>query len=656
MLQLITAAALFLSGGIAALLFKGRASFFAAFAFAAAAALCGLSVLPELLSGGKAELYISWSLPFGAFHTAADPLSGIFALALLIISPLLVCYAAGYLHEDTGRSGAKLNLFFMMLTSAAMLMVLISADSILFLISWEIMTIASFFMMSYDHDKGEVREAGWLYLVVAHTGGAVLLVMFLLMSSINGDTELHIDYGISAFASSALFLMALFGFGTKTGFLPLHVWLPEAHPAAPSHASAMMSGLMLNMGLYGFLRIYSLFAAPQKWWGISLIAIGAASAIAGLLYSISQKNIKRALAYSSIENMGIAAMGIGCGIMGISIANPTMIFFGFAGALMHMLNHSIFKPLLFLGAGASLHASGTANIEELGGLAKKMPVTSSCFLTGAAAISGLPPLNGFIGEFLIYYAAFSGLMMQNPEITVLMLAVIITLAISGGLAALSFTRLYGIVFSGEARTEKADPSKIHEAAWTMRVPMIIMSAICLVIMPFAPFIPKFLASTVYVFAEPDSLAEDILAGSKVLTGVSSGAAIFLIILIVLIFIRSKLPGAENVKSTVTWDCGYARPNARIQYTGTSFSRPVTDFFRLVLPEKKKQREPRGFFPKNAYSENVCLDFVLDKILAPLAELLIKLCIKLHAIQCGNLHVYILYMIVTLLILLIWKLA
>ena len=276
------------------------------------------------------------------------------------------------------------------------------------------MSLASFFLVMFDDEKESVRRAGWIYLVAMHLGTAFLLAMFLLLGQERRLAGFRAALGRARRRSGVLFLLAVVGFGTKAGFIPLHVWLPEAHPAAPSHVSAVMSGVMIKTGIYGLLRMLTLLGPPPAWWGWTLLGIGVVSGVLGVLFALAQHDLKRLLAYHSVENIGIIALGLGVGLLGISYGNPTMAALGFAGGLLHVVNHAVFKSLLFLGAGSVLHATGTGEIDRLGGLLKRMPVTGATFLVGAAAISGLPPLNGFVSEFLIYLGALAGLGSRRP--------------------------------------------------------------------------------------------------------------------------------------------------------------------------------------------------------------------------------------------------
>ncbi len=292
-----------------------------------------------------------------------------------------------------------------------MTLVLVARNAVLFLSAWELMAVSSFFLVTFEHERESVRSAGWIYLVATHLGTGFLLAFFILMGRETGSMNFDVwaAQGIHTQGlAGILFLMAVVGFGTKAGFMPFHVWLPEAHPAAPSHVSALMSGVMIKTGIYGLLRAFTFLGAPPLWWGWLFIGIGLSSGVLGVLFALAQHDLKRLLAYHSVENIGIIALGIGVGLLGQNTGSPALVALGFGGALLHVLNHALFKGLLFLGAGAVAHSAGTREIDRLGGLLKQMPWTAATFLIGAAAISGLPPLNGFVSEFLIFLGAFKG--------------------------------------------------------------------------------------------------------------------------------------------------------------------------------------------------------------------------------------------------------
>jgi len=374
---------------------------------AAMAGICG--ALLSLAGGSRESWQIDWGLPFGPAEIAVDPLSALFLLPIFIVSACCAVYALSYWPAaENPESASRLTLSFAILT-ASLGIIVIARHAILFLAAWEIMAVACYFAMTVDSRKKEVREAGILYLVTAHIGALALFAYFALLKGEAGSYLFPPAGSLSASAATAIFLFALIGFGMKAGVVPLHIWLPSAHANAPSHVSAIMSGVLIKMGIYGLIRTVSFFAAIPFWWGVLVLAAGVISGLIGVIFAIGQHDIKRLLAYHSIENIGIIAMGTGVALMGTSAGIPSLVMLGMAGALLHTLNHATFKPLLFLCAGSVIHSCGTREIDRMGGLLKKMPLTGALFLTGAVAICGLPPLNGFVSEWLIYLGLFRGI-------------------------------------------------------------------------------------------------------------------------------------------------------------------------------------------------------------------------------------------------------
>jgi formate hydrogenlyase subunit 3/multisubunit Na+/H+ antiporter MnhD subunit len=372
--------------------------------------------------------------------------------------------------------------FFFNLFVASMALVVVARNAVLFLVSWEMMSVTAFFLVTFEHEKRDVRAAGWIYLVATHLGAAFLLAMFLLLGrqahSLDFDDFAVAATNLAPAVTGLVFVLALIGFGAKAGFVPLHVWLPEAHPAAPSHVSALMSGVMIKIGIYGVLRTMMLLAKPAAWWGPVLVIIGLAGGVLGVSLAVFQRDLKRALAYSSIENVGLIMLALGVGVWGITSAHPTVAILGLAGGLLHIWNHSLMKGLMFLSAGSVLHGTGTKDLERLGGLMKRMPRTGVAMTLGALAIAAVPPLNGFVSEWLIFMAMLrGGLEFTGVSRTGLLLAAGV-LAFIGGLASICFVRLVGIVLLGQSRSEQARHA--HESSGWMTVPLGVLAAFCVV--------------------------------------------------------------------------------------------------------------------------------------------------------------------------------
>lgn len=617
-----------------------------------------IPTLTVLGSGQTLSLRWVWSVPFGSFFLEIDPLSAFFLFPVAILPALGAIYGLGYLRGHASEKPIGSHWFFYNLLAASMILVLTARNGVLFILAWEVMSIASFFLVTFEDDQSSVTEAGWIYLTATHLGAAFLFVVFILLGQGAGslDFDLFEPSLYSPAQAGIIFLLAFIGFGSKAGLIPFHVWLPEAHPAAPSHVSAVMSGVMIKTGLYGIMRTLSFLGTPPAWWGWVLVTAGLLSGVLGVLYALAQHDLKRMLAYSSVENIGIAALGLGVGIFGQSANIPAVALLGYMGALLHVLNHAFFKGLLFLGAGSILHASGTRILDRLGGLLKSMPWTGATFLVGAIAISGLPPLNGFASEFLIYFGALEGGCLFPRSTAIPSIAVIAGLALIGGLALACFTKAFGTIFLGEPRQTPAP--LIHEADWWMRIPMLILAAGCWAIGLFSPWIVEGMQP---VFRTIAGMPEEaiflsmtpILESMVLIAGVSSAliagiAALFLF--------RRWLLSGRPIGQTVTWDCGYAAPSPRMQYSGSSFSQPILHLLQGLIPLRTEVQPPQGIFPGAALFQTQTRDFFYAYLFRPLFVGIFWSLAKLRWLQHGRLQLYVLYIAITLLILLVWILG
>jgi formate hydrogenlyase subunit 3/multisubunit Na+/H+ antiporter MnhD subunit len=548
--------------------------------------------------------------------------------------------------------------FFFNLLIGCMALVVVAANSILFLILWEIMSLSSFFLVTFENEKESVRRAGWIYLVATHIGTAFLLVLFLMLGRKAGGATFDFDQILAAREAmapiaSVSFIFAIIGFGAKAGFIPFHVWLPEAHPAAPSHVSAVMSGIMIKTGIYGLLRTITFLGTPAPWWGWLLIGIGLSSGILGVLFALAQHDLKRLLAYHSVENIGIIALGLGLGVLGMSMDAPGLAVLGFGGGLLHVVNHALFKGLLFLGAGSVLHATGTLEIDHLGGLIKRMPWTAATFLIGAVAICGLPPLNGFISEFLIYASAFSAI--EKPAMGAAATLVIIGLALIGGLAVACFTKAFGVVFLGEPRSGHS--THAHEPGWAMRAPMLILAAGCVLIGLFARQAAGLTGRAVgAVTGLPiDEVRDHMTFAMGPLSSIVVIGCILVLLIVLLGFLRRRLLAGRTVEKSCTWDCGYARPAPSMQYTASSFAQPLTRMFGTFLRPQIRSEEPDGLFPAYGSFKTETADFFRQNLYHPLFDGVARLASKLRWLQQGRVQLYIFYIALTLFTLLIWNL-
>jgi hydrogenase-4 component B len=604
-----------------------------------------------LFKGGMESWRREITIPGGALSLYLDSLSAFFLFPILILSSLAAWYGTGYLKPSKKNLGV--HWFFYNLLVASMVTIVLAHNAILFLMAWEAMTLASFFLVTFDQEKETVREAGWIYLVASHLGTGCLFIFFLLIGAQHDSLEFERS---NATANGGIFLLALIGFGTKAGLMPLHVWLPEAHPAAPSHVSALMSGVMIKTGIYGLLRACELCGSLPAWVAWVVLGMGMASGILGILFALSQHNLKRLLAYSSVENMGIIAIGLGLGLLGISHHVPGLAMLGFLACLAHIINHASYKGLLFLCAGATGHATGTLDMNLLGGLLKRMPWTGATFAAGAAAICGLPPFNGFISEFLIFAGAFRAGTTSNGEVAILCLAVIAGLAFIGGLAVAAFAKAFGTTFLGEPRSEYARQG--HEVEVSMRWPIVLLASLCLILGITGPLlVPKLFPVVSGLTGYSQEIFQRELGPlMAVLPKITLASLVFFAFFAVCFALRRWLLLGRVVEQNTTWGCGYLRPDARIQYTASSFTQPFGDLFHWVLRTQRWMAAPSGFFPKPTSFRSETPDLCQGHLYHPAFLRLNWGLSKLRWLQHGKVQLYVLYIAAVLMILLVWKLA
>jgi hydrogenase-4 component B len=510
------------------------------------------------------------------------------------------------------------------------------------------MALLVYLAMCLEHGRPEVREAGLQYLVASHVTTLLMIVLFSLIAQHGGYSfpaggSLSPDTAVA----TAIFLTALVAFGMKAGIMPLHTWLPTAHANAPSHISAVMSGIVIKMGIYGLLRTLSFFSTPPLWWGILLLCLGIISAVVGVLFAIGQHDLKRLLAYHSIENIGIIVMGIGVALIGLTTGNRILFVLGMAGALLHVLNHALFKSLLFLGAGAVIHVAGTRDIDRMGGLSRTLPLTSLAFLTGAVAICGLPPLNGFVSELLIYLGIFKGFGTTSGTAAASLGVAAPLLALTGGLALACFVKVYGCVFLGEPRSPLPGP---HESP-AMTGAMAILAGLCALIglLPFAAvrLLEPVLAG---IYPEQGALLPSIRTTAH-LYGLSLAAAALILLIILLTFWYLSRLRAGPSGTTGTWDCGYAAPSPSMQYTASSFAEMLVGIFGGILRPERHQPEIKGLFPGRSSFQSHVPEVVLEKGILPFLAAVDRRLVAIRRLQNGQLNHYILYIFAALIILL-----
>lgn len=559
-----------------------------------------------------------------------------FQIPIIILGVAGAFHSIGYLRGHwEHRRGLYWALYFLTIFGMLSVIEKFCSMSILgILLAWEMMSLASAGLVGFDTHSKQTQRAFWTYLLASNAGAAFIMLMF-------AATPDHPILWI---------IFMIIGFGLKVGFPILHVWLPQAHPAAPAPVSAIMSGAMLNLGVLGII----FFSAPvailySSLIGYILVSLGVIGSLGGILFALGQRNIKTLLAFSSIENMGIISMALGLFfITRTNIAYQTTSIFAIAGAIYHIINHSLLKGGLFLSAGSIYKQTGTLNMEELGGLMKRMPILGRCFALNSVGICGIPPMNGFIGEFLIYVAAFYGVINGNSLIAAISATIAISLAFTGGLACAAFSKCFGACFMGEPRTEKAE--KATEGSAFMSAPIVVLTILTIPATFLAPSMFIWISNSL----EIPTFAKDV----NILTNLV--CIIFLLYMVIgfIYFVHNYiLPGGRKIRRGPTWDCGFAKPTARMEYTGTAFAQPLVDFFSPFLKSiRKLSRVTTNLFPKSSEYSIETKDAGTSLFWDPIFKLFSKLFNKLHGLQSGSLHFYILVMVIAILAMLIWAFA
>ena len=649
----LAALAVLLAGALSGLLL-GRRPGLALRAGSIAAVLGSLlglaAVLPFLLGASPAERLLPWSVPLGAFHLRLDPLSAFFQVALFAIAIPASAFGAGYMKPHVGRRPLAAFVFFYDLLLVALSLVLSACDGVLFLVAWEVMTVASFVLVTFDDEKLQVRRAGFVFLVASHVGTAFLLALFLLLGRNAGGFDFTRFEAVRAsgpVAPALLFALGLIGFGTKAGLVPLHVWLPEAHPAAPSHVSALLSAVMIKTGVYGIFRLLGFLPDLTVGYGILLGAIGLGSALSAITLTLGQADIKRALAYSSVENVGLVVLGIGLGVAATAAGLPVVAAFGFGGALFHVWNHALMKGLAFLGAGTLVQAAHSQDLEKMGGLLSRLPVTGTLFLVAAASLAALPPLAGFSSEWLLYLGLLSGSgAASGAESLVGYLAVAI-LALVGALAAISFTRIAGVALLGTPRSpEAAAAREVPPSQW---LPLALLASGCVLFGVF-PSLPLRLLSPAAVQVGGAQVAAALAPAAASSAAPRAVVGVLIAIVVGLIALRRRLGSAVVA---ATWGCGFSAPTARMAYTASSYSQLLlTGLVPLWLRPRVHLQAPRGIFPGRASFRTDPQDPARTRLFDPLFRVLGDRMSRLRRFQAGRLNLQLLYTVVTVLALLV----
>jgi hydrogenase-4 component B len=609
--------------------------------------------------GGGGTLRVAWLVPLGGLELTLDPLGGFFLALIGFAAVPASIYALG------SSAGERRDRFAYLVFVLSMCLVPLAANTMTFAITWELMSLASYFLVLHDRESKASIYAGWVYAVMTHAGLACLLAGMLLLGAWTGSPRFE-DWraaapALSGTARNAVFVLLGLGFAGKAGVIPLHVWLPLAHPAAPSHVSALMSGVMIKLGVYGLLRVsLDWLGTGPAWWGVAILIAGAASSVIGVLYALVDHDLKRLLAFHSIENIGIILLGVGSAVLYHGAGLPAPALLGLTAALYHTVNHAAFKALLFLGAGAVVQATGTRNMEELGGLIKRMPWTAACFLVGSAAIAALPPLNGFVSEWLTFVALFQNRHLAAVGLNLVFILGIASLALTGGLAMACFVKAFGITFLALPRSDAA--ARAHEAPVTMRLAMLTLAASCVALGLGPTLVLPVLgavAAAVLGHGPPatvgDWLTLRVSGGyaslSTITIAIALGAAL-LVPLGALPLVRAS----RRTRAYETWGCGRIVQTSRMEYTATAFANPfkrVFDFFYRPTKRLEIEFHPESrFFVERIEYENPARSIFHDWLYRPALDLLRVGARAAGALQSGSANLYLAYILAALLLMLV----
>ena len=620
-----------------------------------------LAAMPVILSGKGMDFAIDGPFPFAHFLVRFDPFAAFMVSVISLLVVVCAIYSFAYVREYAGR-GAWAMGFFMNTFIASMVGLVVIDNAFYFLIFFEMMSLASYFLVVFDQDE-EAVSAGFLYFLIAHAGSVLIMAAFFILYSFSGSLDFASfrDVHLSGPLASVVFLLAFFGFGAKAGMVPLHGWLPRAHPAAPSHISALMSGVMVKIGVFGIIKVgVDLLGATTAWWGLLVLGFGAVSAVLGVLYALAEKDIKRLLAYSSVENVGIILMGVGVGMIGMATQHPVLAALGLLAGLYHVLNHAVFKGLLFLGAGSILYRTHTKDMEQLGGLAKTMPWTAMAFLIGAMAISALPPLNGFVSEWFTYQSLFA---LSRDGSMVMRLAgpiAIVMLAITGAFAAMCFVKAYGLSFSGLPRSTHAEHAR--EVPTPMVFAMVLLSVAAVVLGVASPLIAPIIAGIVASLT--GGAIATVAQGAMVFPASSTQAMLstplmallLLAIPLLPLLIGTVLKGSRMNRrhGGEAWACGYAQEK-QMTVASESFAQPLRVIFgplyqlRICLDPSIAMRSSLDRVINMAARIEPSWD---EKIIAPTIRTVQWIGRLVQWLQHGDFRVYCLYVVAALVILLL----
>ena len=605
-----------------------QASLWLLFGGVAAITACATYAILHAQSINLTLLHITPAMSL-IFHL--DRLSSFFVIIIGIVSACAVIYSMSYIEHYANSARVQLLTSLMALFILTMMLVVTASNTFAFLFFWELMSLSSFFLVMFDRDKAETQKAGLFYFAMTQLGTVFLFVAFLLVYRYTGTFDISAAAGLPQWSKGLVFVSLFIGFGTKAGVIPFHKWLPYAHSASPSNISALMSGVMIKVAVYGLLRFILDVFQPDLWWGLLLLVFGTVTALLGVIYAFKEGDLKKLLAYCSIENIGVIVVGLGLYIIfnyyGLQVQSDLALY----GALFHTLNHALFKSLLFMTAGSVVQATGTRNLEEMGGLSRVMPFTSFIFLIGACAISALPPLNGFASELMLFQAYLTSFNLGRPVLEILLFAGMAALALTSTLAAACFVKAFGMIFLARPRSEAARNAR--EVPLPMLIAPGILAVLCVLLGVFSYQIISRVKSGL---PAPDMLP----------------VAIMLAILMALALLFLKLLKSP-VRKVETWSCGIPDQSGRTEYTAAGFSEPIVTVFKAIFRTKKTvQREFHDNYqsvPRRAKGEITTFKFFEERIYLPVVRFFMRLAGYISGLHNVDMDALILYSFIAIVI-------
>ena len=665
--------ALLISGAVLFAIAPKKGLHYAYLLYAAGAAIQAVSLASALYTYGAGPLPAS-PAPASSFHISpvlaltfkSDPLQDFFGLLLSVLALAASVYSSGYMKNTRAP---RFHGIFYGLFILSMGAVFFSGDALSFLISWEAMSLVSYFLVVSDTESDAAQSAGLTYATMTHIGTAFIIAAFMLAYSATGSLEFSgMAAGLagkSAALKSAIFILSFIGFGMKAGIVPLHIWLPRAHPAAPSNVSALMSGVMIKAGIYGIIFMcFGVLGTPSgkgpAWWGIVILVTGAASSVFGVLYALMEQDLKRLLAYSSVENIGIILLGTGASVIFYSFGQTALAGLALAAALYHTMNHAVFKGLLFLGSGSVMHGAHSKNLEDMGGLLKRMPYTGLFFLMGSVSICALPPFNGFVSEWLTFQSLILGSATPPAYSRVITLLGGAALALTGALAAAAFVKAFGVAFLGMPRSKKASEAK--EAGFPVVLSMGFLAALCLLLGIAPSFLLRLISALPFAGLQGMKNAAPAYSPVTVAGGFSGfwpAAILFTMLagLLVILILAGTLGEKRKITYAGSWDCGIKALTPRMQYTATAFTKPLRVIFKTIyMPTKEVRlsfRQKPIFVSGMTYHSDIT-PFLENFLYKPLTNLVDRAAMKIRHVQSGSLPLYLGYIMLTLIgLLMMW---